>query len=131
MAREVHTHLMFEGHAREAMELYTSLFPDSDILELQEYGEAEPGEKGSIKMASFTIAGRQFICIDSPVSHDFSFTPSMSIYVDCESEGELDEAFGRLADQGEILMPLDDYGFSTKFGWLKDRFGVSWQLNLR
>ena len=131
MAREVHTHLMFEGHAQDAMRLYTSLFPDSEILEVQEYAEGEHGDEGSVKVARFTIGGRLFLCIDSPVSHDFTFTPSMSIYVECESEGELDEAFGRLADQGEVLMPLDDYGFSTKFGWLRDRFGVSWQLNLR
>ena len=71
------------------------------------------------------------IYIDSPVKHDFTFTPSMSIFVDCEDEGELIKAFNQLSSEGEVLMPLDNYGFSTKFGLVNDRFGVSWQLNLQ
>ena len=54
----------------------------------------------------------------------------MSLFVECESEAELDAAFERLSHDGQVFMPLDDYGFSKKFGWLQDRFGVSWQLNL-
>ncbi len=59
----------------------------------------------------------------------FTFTPSISLFVECKSEVELDEAFNRLAEGGAVLMPLNNYGFSKKFGWLNDRFGVSWQLN--
>lgn len=71
------------------------------------------------------------ICIDSSVKHNFTFTPSMSIFVDCEDEAELNEAFRQpLSAGGAVLMPLDNYGFSTQFGWVTDRFGVSWQLNL-
>ena len=54
----------------------------------------------------------------------------MSLFVDCESEAEIEEVFSRLSTGGLVLMPLDNYGFSTKFGWVKDRFGPSWQLNL-
>ncbi len=56
--------------------------------------------------------------------------PAVSIFVECENEGELEEAFRRLADGGQVLMPLDNYGFSRRFAWVADRFGVSWQLNL-
>jgi predicted 3-demethylubiquinone-9 3-methyltransferase (glyoxalase superfamily) len=64
------------------------------------------------------------------VQHAFTFTPSLSLFVDCESEAELDRLFSALAEGGQILMPLEDHGFSTRFGWANDRFGVSWQLNL-
>jgi predicted 3-demethylubiquinone-9 3-methyltransferase (glyoxalase superfamily) len=67
---------------------------------------------------------------DSFVSHGFSFTPSFSLFVDCESEAELERIFAALSDGGAVLMPLGDYGFSRRFGWTNDRFGVSWQVNL-
>ena len=70
-------------------------------------------------------------CIDSPIKHGFTFTPSMSLFVECEDEAEMDAAFARLSQGGAVLMPPGNYGFSTKFVWLNDRFGVSWQLNLR
>jgi predicted 3-demethylubiquinone-9 3-methyltransferase (glyoxalase superfamily) len=64
------------------------------------------------------------------VHHPFTFTPAMSLFVDCESEAELDAAFGTLSAGGQVLMPPSNYGFSAKFAWVSDRFGVSWQLNL-
>ena len=64
------------------------------------------------------------------MKHDFTFTPSISIFVDCDDEAELEEVFEQLSRGGEVLMPIDDYGFSAGFGWVSDRFGVSWQLNL-
>jgi len=70
------------------------------------------------------------MCIDSNVEHQFSFTPSFSIYITCDTEEEIDHLYQKLIDGGGALMPIDDYGFSKKFGWLYDRFGVSWQLNL-
>ena len=130
MARKVTTHLMFTGSAEEAMTLYVSLFGDSEIKQIERYGPGEMGAEGSVKRADFVLAGREFLCIDSPVKHAFTFTPSMSLFVECESEAELEAAFARLSDGGGVLMPLDNYGFSTRFGWLTDRFGVSWQLNL-
>lgn len=130
MARGVATFLMFDGHAEDAMNLYVSLFKDSDIRMIDRYGPGEQGAEGSVKRADFTLCGHQLICIDSPIKHAFTFTPSVSIFVDCESQQELDHAFDQLSAGGEVLMPLDNYGFSAKFGWVNDRFGVSWQLNL-
>jgi len=130
MAQRVTTHLMFEGAAEEAMNFYVSLFPGSSVGHVVKYGPGEPGAEGSVKIGAFTLAGRDFLCIDSPVKHKFSFTPAMSLFVDCESEAELDEAFRRLSEGGAVMMPADNYGFSARFGWVMDRFGVSWQLNL-
>jgi predicted 3-demethylubiquinone-9 3-methyltransferase (glyoxalase superfamily) len=130
MPRKIMTHLMFDGAAEEAMRVYVALFPGSTIHEMERYGPDGPGAEGSIKLARLTLAGQDLIVIDSPIKHAFTFTPSMSLFVDCESEAELEATFTRLADGGNVLMPLADYGFSARFGWLQDRFGVSWQLNL-
>lgn len=79
--------------------------------------------------ALFTVAGQEVYCIDSPAKHAFSFTPSVSFFVECESEAELDTAFDQLSANGAVLMPKASYGFSRKFAWVNDRYGVSWQLN--
>jgi predicted 3-demethylubiquinone-9 3-methyltransferase (glyoxalase superfamily) len=79
--------------------------------------------------ATFAINGQIFMCVDSPVKHGFTFTPAMSLFVDCADEAEIGRLFAKLSEGGQILMPLDKYPFSRKFGWLSDRFGVSWQLN--
>jgi predicted 3-demethylubiquinone-9 3-methyltransferase (glyoxalase superfamily) len=122
---------MFEGTAEEAMNYYVSLFRGSEIARVERYGPGEPGPEGSIKRAEFTLGGHRLACIDSPIKHGFTFTPSISLFVDCENEAELDAAFGSLSAGGKVLMPLGNYGFSAKFGWVQDRFGVSWQLNLQ
>ena len=131
MPHSVSTHLMFEGAAEEAMNLYVSLFPGSRITEIERFGVGDDALQGKVKQARFVLVDREFICIDSPVKHAFTFTPSVSIFVDCESEAELDSVFAKLSERGTVYMPLDNYGFSTRFGWVADRFGVSWQLNLR
>lgn len=130
MARTVTPFLMFDGVAEEAMNLYTSLFADSAIEHVERYKHGEQGAEGSVKLAEMIVGGQRFMCIDSPIKHDFGFTPAISIFVNCESEAELESTFGRLSTGGAVLMPLDNYGFSKRFGWLNDRFGVSWQLNL-
>lgn len=130
MAGAVTTFLMFEGVAEEAMNFYVSLFNRSAVTRVERYAPGQGGKDGSVKMATFTLCGTKFMCSDTPVKHDFSFTPAISMFVDCDNEAELDDAFRRLSEGGAVLMPLDDYGFSRKFGWLNDRFGVSWQLNL-
>lgn len=132
MANKVTPHLMFIGVAEEAMNFYVSLFADSEILRIYRYRPGEQGKEGTVKRADFKLSGQDFICIDSPPVHDFTFTPSISIFVDCESENELQGAFDQLSAGGEVLMPLDDYGvaWSSRFCWINDRFGVSWQLNL-
>jgi predicted 3-demethylubiquinone-9 3-methyltransferase (glyoxalase superfamily) len=122
--------LMFEGNAQAAMDLYIATFPDSRMVRADRYAEGDPGPAGTIKVAVFTICGREFMCSDSFVKHDFTFTPASSVFVDCDSAKMLDQTFARLSDGGQVLMPLDNYGFSQRFGWLNDRFGVSWQLNL-
>ena len=71
-----------------------------------------------------------FICIDTQAKDTSGFNPAISIFVDCQSNEELELLFSALIDGGEALMPLGNYGFSQNFGWVKDRFGVSWQLNL-
>jgi predicted 3-demethylubiquinone-9 3-methyltransferase (glyoxalase superfamily) len=131
MPRAVATQLMFEGKAEEAMRLYVSLFAGSEVTAIERYGPGEPGAEGSVKRAEFTLGGHRLACIDSPVKHGFTFTPSVSLFVECEDEAEMDRAFGRLSEGGAVLMPPGNYGFSTKFAWVNDRYGVSWQLNLR
>lgn len=123
--------LMFQnGKAREALDLYLATLPDSRIVRADYYGEGDPGPTGTIKVAVFTLCGREFMCSDSPIEHAFAFTPSSSIFVDVDSEDELKRVFGALSEGGQVLMPLNAYGFSKQFGWVNDRFGVSWQLNL-
>ncbi|AHF07891.1 VOC family protein [Desulfitobacterium metallireducens] len=123
--------LMFQdGKAEEAMNFYISLSEDSEITNIVRYGANEGGDEGTIMQATFTLKGQEFMCIDSNIKHEFSFTPSFSIYVTCNTEDEIRNLYERLNEGGQALMPLDDYGFSKKFGWLNDRFGVSWQLNL-
>jgi len=131
MAHGISTFLMFEGQAEEAMTFYVSLFPGSEVWSIERYGPGEMGPEGSVKRADFTLAGHALMCIDSPAKHAFTFTPSVSLFVECADEAELDAAFERLSEGGSVLMPLADYGFSRKFGWVSDRFGVSWQLNLK
>jgi len=68
------------------MTLYVSLFGDSEIRQIERYGAGEMGKEGSVKLAKFSLAGREFLCIDSPIQHAFTFTPSISLFVECESE---------------------------------------------
>jgi predicted 3-demethylubiquinone-9 3-methyltransferase (glyoxalase superfamily) len=122
---------MFQGGtAQAALEMYFATFPDSSMVRVERYAEGESGPVGTIKVAVFTLCGREYMCSDSPIEHNFSFTPSSSTFVEFDSLEELERVFGILSDGGETLMPLDNYGFSQKFGWVNDRFGVSWQLNL-
>lgn len=80
--------------------------------------------------AVFTLNGQEFMCIDSNLKHGFTFTPAMSLYVAFQDEAEIDRVYGQLSREGQIYMPLGEYPFSRKFGWVGDRFGVTWQLTL-
>lgn len=129
------TFLMFVGDqcgkAEEAINFYTSLFKNSVVKNIQYYKAGEQGGKdGAVKHATFTLAGQEYMASDSTLEHKFSFTPSISIFVNCENEEEIDTLFKKLSDGGSAFMPLDNYGFSKKFAWLKDRYGVSWQMSL-
>jgi predicted 3-demethylubiquinone-9 3-methyltransferase (glyoxalase superfamily) len=130
MAQKITTFLMFEGKAEEAVTFYMSLFPDAEFVTIQRYGADGPGPEGSVQHATFTLAGQEFMVSDSFVKHAFTFTPSVSLYVDCADESEIDRLYKALSEGGGELMPLGEYGFSKKFGWVNDRFGVSWQLTL-
>ncbi len=125
------TFLMFEGCAEEAMLFYTKLFPGSEILDINRFDENGPGKPGTVKKATFTIAGKEYMCIDSFVNHGFTFTTSISIYVKCSLKNEIDTFFAKLSEGGAVLMPLAPYPFSEKFGWVNDKFGISWQLDLK
>lgn len=131
MARQISTFLMFEGTAEAALQFYVSLFPNAEVIDICRFSEGEPGRSGTIKRANFKLAGHDLICFDSPVNHQFTFTPSVSLFVECDSEEELDRIFQQLETGGKVLMPVSNYGFSKRFGWVNDRFGVSWQLNLQ
>lgn len=122
--------LMFQGNAEEAMIYYTSLIGDSEITSITRYGVNEPGEEGSVKQATFSLKGQEFMCIDSNVKHEFTFTPSISLFITCDTEEEINRLYENLNEGGGVLMPLDDYPFSKKFGWVVDKFGISWQLTL-
>lgn len=123
--------LMFQGRAEEAMTFYTSLLEGDEIVRISRYGPQEAGREGSVEHAVFTLGGREVMCIDSNVEHDFGFTPAMSLYLRCDSEAEIEHLYTDLSREGQVLMPLASYGFSRRFAWVNDRFGVSWQLDLR
>ena len=131
MPKQITPFLMFQGVvAEEAMSFYTSLFSEGEVLDVARYGPDGPAPEGSVQVATFRLGGQEFRCSDSFVAHEFSFTPSLSIYIETESDDEIQRLFDALGDGGTQLMPLGDYGFSRRFGWVNDRFGVSWQLNL-
>lgn len=119
-----------KNDAEEAMNFYISLFDDSKILEIIHWGEDGPGTEGTVMHATFQLNGLKYMCSDSPPVHNWDFTPAVSNYVECENNDEIERLYTSLLEGGEVAMPLDNYGFSQKFGWVVDRFGVSWQLNL-
>jgi predicted 3-demethylubiquinone-9 3-methyltransferase (glyoxalase superfamily) len=129
------TFLMFVGDqcgkAEEAINHYVSLFPGSEVTYIEKWKAGDPGgQEGLVKRACFSLAGQEYMASENLMDHRFSFTPAISIYVNCETETEINSLFTKLSEGGQVMMPLDDYGFSKKFGWTADRYGVSWQLNL-
>jgi predicted 3-demethylubiquinone-9 3-methyltransferase (glyoxalase superfamily) len=128
---KVSTHLMFQnGTARAAMKLYQTVFPNFLVVSTENYGTDAGDAAGWIKTANVDFAGHPIMIIDSPAPHAFDFTPSMSLFVDFDTSAALDAAFAALSSPGKVMMPLGNYGFSERFGWVADKFGVSWQLNL-
>jgi predicted 3-demethylubiquinone-9 3-methyltransferase (glyoxalase superfamily) len=120
--------LMFQGEAKEALALYRKAFPDYEELLLQEH--AEGAQAGQIAMARIRLGGLEIMLYDSPPVHSFTFTPSTSTFIECDDEAQLRALAETLGEGGNVMMGIDNYGFSTLFTWLADRFGVSWQLNL-
>lgn len=131
-AQRIITSLTFQKNdAEEAMNFYVSLFNNSKILKIQRWEKGGPGKEGTIMQATFELDGQKFMCSDSLPVHNWDFTPAVSNYVECENEEKMQTLFSRLSENGQVAMPLDNYGFSQKFGWVIDKFGVSWQLNLK
>ena len=120
--------LMFQGQAKDALALYREVFPDYEELLLQEHSEG--AQAGQIAMARVRIGGLEIMLYDSPPVHDFTFTPSTATFIECDDEAQLRTLAGTLGEGGAVMMGIDNYGFSTLFTWLADKFGVSWQLNL-
>ncbi len=106
------------GQAEEAIQLYTSLFADSRILNIERYGDGEGRVVGTVKQATFALNGQQFMAIDGGAGHAFTFTEANSFFVNCETQAEVDELWQKFTAEGEESM----------CGWLKDKFGVSWQI---
>lgn len=125
------TSLTFQQNdAEDAMNFYVGLFDGAEIIRVDRWGEQAAEREGSIMQAVFELKGHHFMVSDSPPIHDWDFSPAVSIYVDFESDEEIEEVYSGLSENGEVAMPLDNYGFSRKFAWVIDQFGVSWQLNL-
>ena len=116
--------LMFQGRCEEALTFYAATLPGCRIVSV----DRKPD--GTVAMARLSIGGLEILANDSPPVHDFDFTPSTSTFLTVESAEEVDRLTAALGEDGKVLMPANDYGFSQRFGWAQDRFGVSWQINL-
>jgi predicted 3-demethylubiquinone-9 3-methyltransferase (glyoxalase superfamily) len=108
--------LWFNGNAEEAMNFYVSIFKNSRIIGLSRYGEAGPGPKGSVMGATFVLDGQDFYAING--GPQFTFSPAISFFVNCETQAEVDDLWEKLSAGGEKL----------ECGWLRDKFGISWQI---
>jgi predicted 3-demethylubiquinone-9 3-methyltransferase (glyoxalase superfamily) len=142
MAIQIVPHLWFDHEAIEATNLYASLFPDSRVASVTPVpAETPSGPEGSVEVVEFTLFGQPFMAINAgPL---FRFNPSISFMVnfdplffgdeatrDAAARKKIDEVWNKLSDGGEPLMPLDKYPFSERYGWIKDRYGLTWQLIL-
>ena len=131
MKQQMVRSLTFQNNQAEvAMNFYVALFENSTIIKIKRWAKGGPVEEGKIMQATFDLNGNRFMCSDSPPVHDWDFSPAFSNYLECENEEEIERLFSKLSENGTVMMPLNNYGFSQKFGWLVDQFGVSWQLNL-
>lgn len=124
------------GKAQEAMQWYTSLFPNSEINSVTHFKEGEAGGTPElVKYGVFTLNGTVYKISENNYNHGWTFTPGVSIIIESQSASEIDTLFKELSDGGQVMIPLDsyetgDYGFGKKFGWCADKYGVSWQFLL-
>jgi len=107
--------LWFDGKAEEAMNFYTSIFKNSKIVNIIRYGEAGPGPKGTVMGATSELDGQVFMALNG--GPEFTFSPALSLFVNCETQEEVDE-----------LWKLSEGGEKQRCGWLKDKYGISWQI---
>jgi predicted 3-demethylubiquinone-9 3-methyltransferase (glyoxalase superfamily) len=108
--------LWFDNNAEEAMNLYTSIFKNSKIGNVSRYGEGGPGPAGQVMTATFELNGQAFTALNG--GPQFKFTEAISFFVNCETQAEVDELWDKLTEGGE----------PGPCGWLKDKFGLSWQI---
>ena len=108
--------LWFDDKAEEAMNLYISIFKNSKIVSVSRYGEEGPGPKGTVMSATFQLDGQEFMALNA--GPQFTFTEAISFFVNCETQQEVDELWEKLSEGGE----------KGRCGWLKDKYGVSWQI---
>ncbi len=129
--QKITPHLWFDKEAQEAAEFYTSLFPDSKVTNVTTLHDTPSGDSDIV---SFELAGQSFMAISA--GPRFKFNPSVSFFVnfdpsrDSDARNNLDRMWERLSEGGSALMPLDKYPFSERFGWVQDKYGLSWQLIL-
>ncbi len=116
MKQKITPFLWFNNNAEEAINFYTSLFKNSKIISINRYGDEVPGMKGKVLTAIFELNGQEFMAIDG--GPQFKFTEAISMFVDCEDQEEVDKLWNKLTGGGE----------ESQCGWLKDKFGLSWQI---
>ena len=108
--------LWFDDKAEEAMDFYTSIFKNSKVLDVSRYGEGGPGQPGTVMTATFRLNGQEFLALNG--GPEFKFTEAISFFVNCETQEEVDELWEKLSEGGE----------EGQCGWLKDKYGLSWQI---
>lgn len=108
--------LWFDHQAEEAAHFYTSIFPNSKVVGITRYGEAGPGPKGTVMTATFQLDGQEFVALNG--GPQFVFSPAISFFVNCQTQEEVDELWHKLSQGGE----------PQRCGWLRDQYGVSWQI---
>ncbi len=116
MTQKITPFLWFDNNAEDAMDFYVSIFENSEVLSVSRYGDAGPGPEGSIMVASFRLAGQEFLALNG--GPQYTFTEAVSFLIDCTLQEEVDHYWDRLSEGGE----------PGPCGWLKDRFGLSWQV---
>lgn len=121
--QKITPHLWFDKEAREAAEFYVALFPGSRIINVTSLTNTPSGD---CDLVSFALAGQPFMAISA--GPYFKFNPSVSFHINCGTKEQVDVIWERLSPGGKVLMPLDTYSFSPRYGWLEDRYGLSWQV---
>ena len=112
--------LWFDDQAEQAAAFYTSVFERSAIVDVMHYGEAGPGEKGSVMSVTFELDGQTFIALNGGPNPQFAFSPAISFFIRCRTQEEVDALWDKLGEGGERL----------QCGWLRDKFGVIWMFNI-
>jgi predicted 3-demethylubiquinone-9 3-methyltransferase (glyoxalase superfamily) len=132
MEQKIVPNLWFDNQAEEAAKLYTSLFKNSRIKDSLRYSEAgrdiHRQEPGQVMTVDYELDGFKFTALNG--GPEFKFNPSISFFANCQSKEEVDALWEELSQDGSVLMPLGAYPFSDRYGWLEDRYGLSWQVYL-